>query len=445
MRFKLTAICFTLCLVIISGCKNSFDEPAISKGNADFSRFVALGGSFIAGYGDGALHYELQRFSFPSIIASKFALVGGGTFKQPLVNPGAGLGYDISYNLLSKLTLSIINDCKGNQVLSPMRSGTDASNENWIGMNGPFNNLGVPGAKSFNLAENTFGRPLPQGNPFYHRFASNNIQSSTIISDYALINPTFFILWIGMEDVWQYARSGGIGDLDSTGVNDITPVSEFNSAFDDILSSLLSGNISQGAIANIPDISSIPFFTAIPYNGLVLTAKEATALNATSGFNFIEGANAFVVYPPNSNIARQLKPGEFVLLSVSPDSIKCGGWGTPQHPIPDNYILDSTEVSNVRTYTFAFNQKIANAAIAYDLAFVDMQRFFDSFKLNQQVNGVFYSNQYLRKSIFSVDGIYPNARGHAFIANAFIEAINAKYMSTLPDVDVNAYHGNDLP
>lgn len=436
-------------LLSLSGCKNSFDEPAISAGNADFTHFVALGGYFTAGFGDGALTYDIQKNSFPAILASRFALVGGGDFKQPLVNPGPGLAYDAGYNIISKLTLNISNDCHGNEVLIPFRSAGDPSNENWIGCaTCPYNNLGVPGAKSFNLSQNTFGRNLyPPGNPFYHRFASDNVQSSTILSDAALVNPTFFVLWVGNEDVWQYARSGGIGDIDSIGMNDITPVSTFQSAYNGIISSLLAGNASKGALANIPNIDCFPFFTAIQYNGLQLTKAEADHLNATSNIiTFHEGANAYVVYPPNSsNYYRQLGPGEFVLLSVPQDSLTCDSLGTPQHPIPANYILDSAEVNNIRTYTALYNNFIASVAAVNDLALVDMQSFFNSFKQAQMNNGVHYTNQYLKNSIFSLDGLYPNARGNAFIANTFIKSINSKYLSTLPLVDANSYRGNTLP
>ena len=446
MHFKKSILYSVICLLALSGCKNSFDESAISAGNADFTHFVALGGNYTAGFGDGALAYDIQLNSYPAILATRFALVGGGSFKQPMVNPGIGLAYDANYNLISKLILTIANDCNGEQSLIATRTAGDASNEIYIGCETcPFNNLGVPGAKSFNLSKNTFGRPLPLGNPFYHRFATNPVESSTILGDASKINPTFFVLWVGNEDVWQYAKSGGIGDLDSIGLNDITPVSTFQSEFNGILSSLLAGNLSKGAIANIPDIDCFPFFAAIPYNGLQLTKAEADALNAISDTIFQEGANAYVVYPPNSGNYRQLKEGEYVLMSVPMDSIKCAGWGTPQHPIPDYYILDSTEVRNIRKYTEAYNAIIAAAASNNDLAFVDMQYFFRKFKSAQLFNGVKYTNQYLKSSIFSLDGLYPNARGHAHIANAFIRSINGKYMSTLPQVDVNSYRGNTLP
>ena len=178
-----------------------------------------------------------------------------------------------------------------------------------------------------------------------------------------------------------------------------------------------------------------------------LTLAEADLLNANApaNINYHAGANAFVVSIPNSSSIKQLNAGEYILQSIPMDSINCAKWGTHKHPIPDNYVLDSAEVGNVRKYTQDYNDSIHAAVIKYDLAFVDMQSFFSIYKTTQTVNGVYYSNQFLKNSIFSLDGLYPNARGQAHIANAFIRAINSKYMSTLPEVDVNAYRGNNIP
>jgi hypothetical protein len=46
---------------------------------------------------------------------------------------------------------------------------------------------------------------------------------------------------------------------------------------------------------------------------------------------------------------------------------------------------------------------------------------------------------------FSLDGVHPNARGSAYIANVFIEAINAKFGSNIPLCNPNAFGGNELP
>ena len=49
-------------------------EVALNANGLDFSKYVAVGASFTAGYTDGALFIAAQENSFPNILASKFAL-----------------------------------------------------------------------------------------------------------------------------------------------------------------------------------------------------------------------------------------------------------------------------------------------------------------------------------------------------------------------------------
>ncbi len=450
MNSDLRLLIITFC-ILTSGCKNSFDEPVVSRGSADFTSYVAVGGYYTSGYADGALYYDMQQYSFPSILASRLALAGGGNFKQPLVNPGNGMGYDKNGTLVSRIFLSIENNCRGEQEIAKNQISGDASNLSWIGPSGPFNNMGVPGAKVFNLFSQEFGRQgNPNANPFFSRFASDNIESSTVIDDAQLVNPTFFTFWIGIEDIFIYARSGGKGvfltDTNTVpGTYDITPVARFQTSYQSTLSQLAKNN-RKGAVASIPDIENIPFFSAIPFNGLVLTQQEADDLNAISaGYTFVAGSNPFVVSSPGTSNSRQLGPGELVLMSIPHDSLLCYGLGTPKHPIPDQYILDSAEVTNIHNATAAYNAIITSSASTINLAFADINFLLKQLTKTVIFNGTTLNTGYLKNSIFSSDGLYPNARGNAIIANAFIRAINAKYMSTLPEVDVNSYPGNILP
>ncbi|WP_431243387.1 hypothetical protein ACQ9BO_01580 [Flavobacterium sp. P21] len=49
------------------------------------------------------------------------------------------------------------------------------------------------------------------------------------------------------------------------------------------------------------------------------------------------------------------------------------------------------------------------------------------------------SSTYVTGGAFSLDGVHPSARGYGLIANIFIDAINAKYGSTLRHVDLALY------
>ena len=60
-------------------------------------------------------------------------------------------------------------------------------------------------------------------------------------------------------------------------------------------------------------------------------------------------------------------------------------------------------------------------------------------------NGVKYTAQFVTGGAFSLDGIHLTQRGYAMVANQIITTINAKYGSTVPQVDANKYHGVNFP
>lgn len=435
--------------LLFSACKPTLDEPKYTAGSADFSRYVAIGNSLTAGYMDNAVTREGQLHSYPALLSSRFQLVGGGTFNQPLVNPGNGLGFDfLSFSAIGKVHLKNSINCLGQPDFSIEQLAGNPNDLKWIGNQGPFNNMGVPGAKSFNLYSQIFGKGGAGGNPYFYRMASDTGGagglSSTVLGDASRINATFFTLWIGGNDVLWNALAGG--EPNGISLYDITSQPVFDASIDTILISLTSGG-AKGMVANIPDVADIPYFNTIPYNGLVLDSLQASQLNAISppGIQFTEGVNAFVVSNPGGGTIRQLKAGELLLLSLPQDSLRCGGWGTPQKPIPSTYVLDTAEIQKLQAATLAFNSKLRNTAAAKNLAYADMFSFFRNFGKGFIYNGVTFTTQYISGGAFSLDGIHPNGRGYAIITNEFIRVINAKYGSNLPLVDVNAGTGIQFP
>ena len=85
-------------LVAMFSCENDdipmMEEEAepvpLTAGSANLSTYVALGNSLTAGFTDGALFIQAQQNSMPNLLSQKFALVGGGTFTQPLMADNVG-------------------------------------------------------------------------------------------------------------------------------------------------------------------------------------------------------------------------------------------------------------------------------------------------------------------------------------------------------------------
>ena len=245
------------------------DPITYTSGTANFANYVAVGNSLTAGYSDLALFIDGQTASYPNMLAENFALAGGGNFTIPFMADnlgGATLGgVPILGNRL------ILDFSTGDPLPIPVegQGTTEITNT----LTGPFNNMGVPGAKSYHLLAQGYGNvagvQAGLANPYYARFASS--PTATVLGDAVAQNPTFFTLAIGANDILGYATSGGDGvdqtgnsDATTYGSNDITDPTLFFGTLDFILQNLTAGG-ADGVIANIHDVTSIPYFTVVPY------------------------------------------------------------------------------------------------------------------------------------------------------------------------------------
>ena len=196
--------------------------PALNAGSADFSNYVALGNSLTAGFADGSLYKISQENSMPKIMANQFASIGGGSFTQPLMNDNTG-GLLAGGSPLTGFGPRLVFDGAVPVPITNLNPGAMTTTD--IVLNnptGPFNNMGVPGAKSFHLLAPGYGNfnglfsNPPSANPFFVRMASSS--STSVLADAMAQVPSFFSLWIGNNDVLGYALSGGDGS------NPITPI-----------------------------------------------------------------------------------------------------------------------------------------------------------------------------------------------------------------------------
>ena len=436
-------LCAALSMIVSSSCKTDFEEITYSDGNADFSRLVVVGGSHLAGYSDRALYLEAQSNSIPAILSTRFAFVGGGVFNQPLAKPGVGIG--ISGN--AKYVLNLVPDpCQTGTILmaQPSAATGDISNYTWLGDLITYNNLAVPNTRIGDLTRQSFGDPSPfLGNPLYARFASEP-GTSTISGDALLLNPTFIMVWMGMDDVFNYARTGG-----ELGGDSITDPAIFSTKYTNLINQMTSLN-AEGVLINIPGLSTIPFFTEFPYNGLQLTAEEAADLNALyavvdPSISFSAGANSYVIEDAASPTGRRaINQGEYILLSVSRDSINCQGWGTTV-PIKARFVLDQNEAADITAAINAYNAAITACAADKGLALCNMNAFYTTLNQGVSFNAVNYSAEYLYGGAFSTDGYHPSQRGCALMANEILNTINRFYSANIPLADVNAYSGIIFP
>ncbi|MBZ9729519.1 G-D-S-L family lipolytic protein [Salegentibacter sp. JZCK2] len=362
--FKYIAI---LALGIVS-CEPEFDNPvdkpgAYSNGEADFTRYVALGNSLTAGYADNALYITGQENSYPNILAQQFEKTQDiEEFTIPFMNDNAG-GLLLGGNQITQNRL-VLAVGEGGSPSPQIYTGMQASTEVGNVLQGPFSNMGVPGAKSYHLGFSGYGNvqniATGTANPYFARFAS--APNATVLEDALAQNPTFFSLWIGNNDVLGYATSGGTGefqlnnlDPSTYGPDDITDPNAFAGIYQQMVQ-VLSASASGGVLVNIPDVAAVPFFNTIPNNALALDAEtaanltgffqavsqvfagglmqqgvpeeQAMTLAAQYAITFNEGPNRFIidVEPSESNPLgfRQMTSDEKLLLTIDRSALAQG-------------------------------------------------------------------------------------------------------------------------
>lgn len=427
--------------------ENELNDSSYSAGDADFSSYVAIGNSLTAGVMDGTVSRGSQAYSFPSMLAGQFAIVGGGEFTQPSyaedVNNLGGLA-GIPGASTRLIINQAINPATGQPFGPQPIAGTSTITLTPQAM--AFNNMGVPQAKTFHLLAPGYGNPAGLGttaNPYFVRMATST--STTVMDDAMMKNPTFFTNWIGNNDVLGYSTSGGVGSTAGTGGGDITPLPVFTASYNAIIDRLTS-NGAKGVVATIPNVTSIPYFTTVPYNPLTAAVIGGQAGEA-AGVALIQAANAQLYGPisaaltafgqPNrihtlsttegnpllikdetltnmapqltlalqaagytlpeatfiANIfgqARQATSSDLVLLTTR-SVIGTAPTGIPapfdkygiSYPLQDQHILTAAEIAEVNTATTAFNNVIRTAAQAKNLAVADMNAI-----LNQLVSGL---------------------------------------------------------
>jgi hypothetical protein len=281
-------------------------EDAVS-GSADFTKFITIGNSFVAGVQAGALYTDAQNNSLGAIINKQLECAGASsTFNQPSINSENGWNLfvtqpfltDNSQPILGRLALKYSGtDCTtGAPSAKPTAQESDisalpnpAGNPGFLytGSKASLNNFGVPaillGQALIPETGNWTGATSdPRFSPFYGRLAYPGTGTSTLIGDAAASGGSFFLLYLGLDDFFLHAAYGG----DPTAAP-LTTGDNFKLQYAGAINALLNSNPDlKGVVGNFPNIFAMPHFTSVPYNPLPLDADKAQTLNgAFAGYN----------------------------------------------------------------------------------------------------------------------------------------------------------------
>lgn len=202
-------------------------------------------------------------------------------------------------------------------------------------------------------------------------------------------------------------------------------------------------------------------FSAAPNNSVVIIDEDLSDidLSITQGL------------PPGSIVLPKLRQTEDTDLLLLPlanllgeeQTEGAGPYGL-QDAVTDQYVLTLNEQVTLITRLATFNG-IINGIVASTegrVALLDVNPLFaDAFGLSNVqaaqlamspeaiaaadgtqglvVDGVVLTPTFFPNGIFSVDGIHPNPKGHAVVANEIIRVINESFDATIPRVDTTPY------
>jgi hypothetical protein len=204
-----------------------------------------------------------------------------------------------------------------------------------------------------------------------------------------------------------------------------------------LLSALLEKEGARGLVTNIPDITQLPFFRSI--KPLVHT------LDCTPKQMWVETCSASIIPAGESDL---------ILLTCFDQALgQIGaGWGSDiDNPVPNKYVIDEQELALIQSMTTAYNEAIQELVDEFNtdgrkLALVDLYTLYDQIYTGKIINGIQVDASYIYGSFFSLDGLFPTARGNALIANHLIKTLNNSFPDvSIPPTSVTNYPGVAFP
>ena len=377
------------------------------RGSADFTRYVALGDSFGAGFTNGSLVMSHQQYSVPATIARQ---AGAPDFQQPLISqPG----------IPAELELVSISPV----IIRPKSSATGQPIN--LHLPRPYDNLSVPGFRVGDLLRNA-GATQQSG-----VMAQIVLRGIAPAADQALaLNPTFISIWIGGNDILGALLNGTPAAL--------TPLAEFRSDYAALLDKLIAGAPNAGFVtAGLPDLQAIPYSNLIP----PVIVNPATGLPVTGP----DGSPIFLFADLGGGQLGLLPPGSRVNLPAA--ELLASGFGIPPtlaqlppfnalpnagRPLPDSVVLTPDEWSAIHTRRAEIDAAIREIASARNIPLADMDRYFEDVTDGIEWAGIQLSADFLTGGIIGYDGFHFTDIGYTLMANEFIREINRAYERQIP-------------
>ena len=162
-------------------------------------------------------------------------------------------------------------------------------------------------------------------------------------------------------------------------------------------------------------------------SGNPLLMANAAALGAIYGqARHATAEDLFVL--PSSSIIGQENPAGTAPFNVNGVTL----------PLANKWVLTTNEKVKVANATSSYNAAIRSIAASKGLAVADMNLIMNQLVSGLRIDdGTIYTANYFSPTtassvLFSLDGVHPNPRGYAVIANEIIKVINNHYHANIP-------------
>jgi len=413
---------FAAVVLFAASCKPEIETPAsTTAGQANFSKYIAVGNSLTAGFADGGLYLEGQKVAYPNLLATQMATVGGGAFTSPFFA-------DAQANGSGYLTLSAL--VNGSPTLANVTTNLAYRDATHLAKyTGEVQNLGIPGMR----VDLAFAAPYSAANMYMERLLSDTqVGTTTYFQFIQGRNHSFFSLWLGNNDALGWATNGGV-TTDATNV--LTDKATFSMLYSNLINALTAGG-QKGVVGTIPDVTAVPYFNTVTVPALLAAAK---AINPTAVAVFIQTGTGVRAATSEDLIRLPFQTAGLFGTGAIPYGLD------PRNPIANNWVLDKDEIIRVKDYVNSYNSTIKSLANSKGLAVADTYTYLNMVKAGIAIQGININSAFITGGAFSLDGVHLTPRGNAVIANVFIDAINSKYNSTIPSIDITKYRGVKFP
>jgi hypothetical protein len=399
-----------------------------------FSKYVALGDSYGAGFSAGCLVQRNQQFSYPATLARQFGITD---FQQPTVSdPG-------------------LPTCTGLKTIVPSVTFGPISTKTGVPTNltlaRSYDNLSVPGYKIADVSDK-----LTDGGGVADLILRGK---GSALNQALSLNPSFITLGIIGNDI----LSAGGAALFLDGVT-VTPLPLFTAKYNAVAASLKASG-RNGVFIGGPDARLIPLASTIkpvltdatgavvlvggnpvpllgPGDAAFPCPTGVAACPLPAGTLVTLGANAPVAALGGKSL---LALGFGIPCGVAPTLPQCGkplpvGSFTPPATVNVGVVLYPDVVAKIDTRIKDMNAVMKAAADANGF------KYFDFYALSQDLiangrtyGGIHISNAFVTGGMFAYgDAVHMSNIGYTILADEIIQFINATYGTSIERPNIAA-------